>query len=231
MDSIAGRLAAVRARIAQACRASGRDPGEVRLLPVSKTRPARELREALAAGESRFGENQAQEAAGKAAELADVPGLTWAMIGHLQTNKAKLVARFAAEFQALDSLRLAAELDRRLQAEGRAMDVLIQVNSSGEESKFGLPPADVVGFAAALRPFDSLHVMGLMTLALPSPQEDAVSACFDVMRVAQRHLWDTVGLPGSYDELSMGMSGDFELAIAHGSTCVRIGTAIFGQRG
>lgn len=231
MDSIATRLAAVRNRIAAACTESGRYPGEVRLLPVSKTRPARDLREAVAAGEFRFGENQAQEAAGKAADLADVPGLTWAMIGHLQTNKAKLVARFAAEFQALDSLRLAAELDRRLQAEGRAMDVLIQVNSSGEESKFGLLPTDVVGFAAALRPFDSLRVRGLMTLALPGPETDAVSACFEVMGAAQRQLRDTDGLPGSYDELSMGMSGDFELAIAHGSTCVRIGTAIFGQRG
>ena len=153
------------------------------------------------------------------------------MIGHLQSNKAKLVAEFASEFQGLDSLPLAAELERRLQAAGRRLDVLIQVNSSGEDSKFGLPPAEVTAFASALAPFDALRVRGLMTLALPSPDADQVAACFQRVLAVQRDLRDAALDGQSFDELSMGMSGDFELAIAHGSTQVRIGTAIFGARG
>lgn len=230
MDQIAARLQSVRGRIAAACLAAGRPVGSVELLPVSKTRPAADVLEAHAAGCNRFGENKAQEARAKVAELAGVPGLEWVMIGHLQSNKARVVAGFASEFQGLDSIPLAAELDRHLQSAGRRLDVLIQVNSSGEESKFGLPPAEVAGFAAALAPFDSLHVRGLMTLALPSPDAQQVAACFRRMQQVQTELRDAA-LPGqSYDELSMGMSGDFELAIAHGATVVRIGTAIFGAR-
>lgn len=231
MEQIAARVHAVRARIDAACAAAGRPVGSVELLPVSKTRPLADIVAAHAAGCSRFAENKAQEAHAKALELAGIPGLEWVMIGHLQSNKAKVVAEFASEFQGLDSVPLAAELDRRLQAAGRRLDVLIQVNSSGEESKFGLPPAEVAGFAAALTPFDALRVRGLMTLALPSPDTEQVAACFLRMQQVQRELREAA-LPGqSYDELSMGMSGDFELAIAHGATVVRIGTAIFGARG
>ena len=230
MTQIAANLATVRARIAAACQRAGRDPESVELLPVSKTRPASDVLTAHAAGYRRFGENKVQEAEAKASELAHVADLEWVMIGHLQSNKAKQVARFASEFQALDSLALAAELDRRLQAEGRQLDVLIQVNSSAEDSKFGLPPEETLPFAAALTSFDALRVRGLMTLALPSPVEDQVRACFVRMQQVQALLRDQ-GVEGqSYDELSMGMSGDFELAIQHGATVVRIGTAIFGQR-
>ena len=230
MEQIAARIEAVRTRIDAATGAAGRPVGSVQLLPVTKTRPAAEVRAAVAAGCHRFGENKAQEARAKAAELAGIPGLEWVMIGHLQSNKAKLVADFATEFQGLDSLPLAAELDRRLHAAGRRLEVLIQVNSSGEDSKFGLPPAEVSAFASALTPFDALRVRGLMTLALPSPDADLVAACFERMRDVQRVLRDASVDGQSYDELSMGMSGDFELAIAHGATVVRIGTAIFGVR-
>ena len=230
MEPIAERVRAVQSRISAACAAAGRPAGAVQLLPVSKTRPLADVRAAHAAGCHRFGENKAQEAHAKAAELAGMPGLEWVMIGHLQSNKARLVAEFATEFQGLDSLPLAAELNRRLQAAGRQLDVLIQVNSSGEDSKFGLPPAEVAGFAATLPPFDALKVRGLMTLALPSPDADEVAACFRRVVHVQRQLRDAA-IPGqSYDEVSMGMSGDFELAIAHGATVVRIGTAIFGER-
>lgn len=230
MTQIATNLAQVRARIAAACQNAGRPAESVTLLPVSKTRPASDVLAAYAAGCRRFGENKAQEAEAKAAELAQVADLDWVMIGHLQSNKAKLVARFASEFQALDSLGLAAELDRRLHAEGRRLDVLIQVNSSAEDSKFGLPPQEVPAFAEALTAFDALQVRGLMTLALPSPDADQVRACFVRMQQVQAELRDR-GVPGqSYDALSMGMSGDFELAIQHGATVVRVGTAIFGQR-
>jgi len=230
MTQIAANLALVRARIAAACQNAGRPPESVELLPVSKTRPASDVLAAYAAGCRRFGENKAQEAEAKAAELAHVADLEWVMIGHLQSNKAKLVARFASEFQALDSLPLAAELDRRLHAEGRQLDVLIQVNSSAEDSKFGLPPEQVPAFASALTSFDALRVRGLMTLALPSPVAEQVRACFVRMQQVQADLREQ-GITGqSYDELSMGMSGDFELAIEHGATVVRVGTAIFGQR-
>ncbi len=230
MDQIAERVQAIRDRIDAACAAAGRPAGSVELLPVSKTRPASSVLAAYAVGCRRFGENKAQEAHAKAIELAGTPGLEWVMIGHLQSNKAKLVAEFASEFQGLDSLPLAAELDRRLLASGRRLDVLIQVNSSGEDSKFGLPPSEVAQFASALEPFVALRVRGLMTLALPSPDAAQVAACFERVLDVQRDLRHAP-VPGqTYDELSMGMSGDFELAIAHGATVVRIGTAIFGIR-
>ena len=184
--------------------------------------------EAYDAGYRRFGENKVQEATAKAEALSDVGDIEWALIGHLQTNKAKDVARFASEFQALDSLRVAKELDKRLQNEGRRLEVLVQVNSSDEDQKFGLPASDVAAFAQELRAFDALDVRGLMTLALFTEDHTRVAACFKVMQQVQRELRDTDG--GGWDELSMGMSGDFELAIEHGATCVRVGQAIFGDR-
>jgi hypothetical protein len=184
------------------------------------------------AGCRRFGENKVQEAHDKWEKLRDVEGVEWAVIGHLQRNKARLVAEFATEFQALDSLRLAKELDKRLQAEGRRLDVLVQVNSSGEESKFGLAPEEVPGFARELAAFDALHVRGLMTLAVFSSEQDQVAACFSRMVDLQERLRqaDDITVGVGWDELSMGMSGDFELAIEHGATCVRVGQAIFGAR-
>src|SRR5690625_2375211 len=139
-QDITGNLQAIRARMEQACKRSGREPAEVRLLPVSKTKGNDILRMAYAAGCRELGENKVQEARRKAGELADLPDLRWSIVGHLQTNKAKYVARFAHEFQALDNLRVAEALDRRLQAEGRGMDVFVQINSSDEAQKFGLPP-------------------------------------------------------------------------------------------
>jgi PLP dependent protein len=227
---VAENVASVQARIDAACRRAGRDPATVRLLPVSKTQPAQLIRAAYDAGLRTFGENRVQEAVAKAELLADVPDLRWAIIGHLQTNKARDVAGFAAEFHALDSLRLAEALDRRLQQHGRSLDVYLQVNSSGEDAKFGLPPAEVAELAVALRPFDALRVRGLMTLAVFSDDRDAVAACFARIRELQAGLRQLDRAAGSYDELSMGMSGDFELAIEYGATTVRVGEAIFGAR-
>src|SRR5690606_21005374 len=139
LDAIRENLAAVRRRIDAAALRVGRDPSEIRLLPVSKTVPEERLRLAYEAGCRMLGENKVQEAQRKAEARADLEGLEWSVIGHRQRNKARYVARFASEFQALDSLRLAEMLDRRLQIEGRSLDVFVQVNSSGEASKFGLP--------------------------------------------------------------------------------------------
>ncbi|MDR1711756.1 MAG: YggS family pyridoxal phosphate-dependent enzyme [Propionibacteriaceae bacterium] len=229
MAVIAENLAQIRARMDAACARVGRDPRSVRLLPVSKTRTPAEIRAAYAAGCRRFGENRAQEAAAKAGELADLD-IAWVIIGHLQSNKAKLVAGFAAELQSLDSEPLAAQLDARLQAAGRSMDVLIQVNTSGETTKSGLHPNEVLAFARRLTPFQSLRVKGLMTIALPAADPNLIAPCFETMRRLQRELREAAIEGQSYEELSMGMTGDFELAIAHGSTQVRVGTAIFGPR-
>ena len=227
MNEIATNLHTIEERIAAAAARVDRDPGGIRLLPVSKTKAPAAVLEARRAGYRRFGENKVQEAMDKWESLAETD-IEWAVIGHLQTNKAKYVARFATEFQALDSLKVARELDRRLQQEGRRLEVLIQVNSSGEEQKFGLDPAEVVRFARELAAFDALEVRGLMTLALFTDDQERIAACFRRMVQVQEELRETTG--ESWPELSMGMSGDFELAIEHGATCVRVGQAIFGNR-
>ncbi|MCH7341772.1 YggS family pyridoxal phosphate-dependent enzyme [Pelomonas sp. CA6] len=223
-------LAAVRARIEAACRRADRDPGTVRLLPVSKTKPEASLRLAHAAGCRMLGENKVQEAHGKWEAMRDLTDLRWSVIGHLQTNKARLVARFATEFQALDSLRVAEALDRRLQAEGRALDVFVQINTSGEASKYGLAPEEVPAFVRALPAYAGLRVRGLMTLALFSSEAERVRHCFARLRALRDRLRQEAPAGVAPDELSMGMSGDFEIAIEEGATVVRVGQAIFGAR-
>lgn len=223
-------LSAVQARIDAACHHVARDPVTVRLLPVSKTKPEASLRMAHAAGCRMLGENKVQEAYRKWEAMQDLSDLQWSVIGHLQTNKAKLVARFASEFQALDSLRVAEALDRRLQVEGRSLDVFVQVNTSGEASKYGLAPEEVQGFIQALPAFSALRVRGLMTLALFSGEAERVRQCFVLLRTLRDRLRQTAPAGIGLDELSMGMSGDFEIAIEEGSTVVRVGQAIFGAR-
>ncbi|GAB2730311.1 YggS family pyridoxal phosphate-dependent enzyme [Halomonas garicola] len=223
-------LAAVQARIDAACHRVGRDPATVRLLPVSKTKPEASLRMAHAAGCRMLGENKVQEAYRKWEAMQDLTDLQWSAIGHLQTNKAKLVARFATEFQALDSLRLARALDRRLQMQGRSLDVFVQVNTSGEESKYGLAPEDVPSFIQALPAFSALRVRGLMTLALFSSEAERVRQCFVLLRTLRDRLRQSAPAGIELDALSMGMSGDFEIAIEEGATVVRVGQAIFGAR-
>ena len=229
--SVADNLTAVRTRIDDACRACDPETGEVSLLPVSKTKPPSMVEEAYEAGYRLFGENKVQDALAKSELMdADHPGLEWAVIGGLQTNKAKYVARFATEFQALDSLKVARELDKRLQKEGRQLRVLVQVNSSVEPQKSGIAPDEAVNFAKELAAFDSLDVRGLMTVALNSSEPKAVADCFDVVVGVQEKLRQEVNEVSDWSELSMGMSGDLEIAVAHGSTQVRIGTDIFGAR-
>ncbi|MCB5362332.1 YggS family pyridoxal phosphate-dependent enzyme [Pusillimonas sp. CC-YST705] len=223
-------LATVRARIDAACRRVDRDPETVRLLPVSKTKPEASLRLAHAAGCRMLGENKPQEAYRKWEVMQDLTDLQWSVIGHLQTNKAKLVARFATEFQALDSLRVAEALERRLQTEGRSLDVFVQVNTSGEASKYGLAPEEVPTFIQVLPSFSALRVRGLMTLALFSSEAERVRQCFILLRTLRDQLRDRAPAGIGLDELSMGMSGDFEIAIEEGATVVRVGQAIFGAR-
>ena len=223
-------LAAVRLRMAQACHRAGRPESSVRLLPVSKTVDEARIRLSYAAGCRDLGENKVQEAHRKWEAMADLTDIRWSVIGHLQTNKAKLVARFASEFQALDSLRLAQALEQRLQAEGRSLDVFVQVNTSGEASKYGLPPEEVAAFLREMPAFSALRVRGLMTLAMLSSNPGRVRQCFVLLRELRDRLRQDAPACVSLDELSMGMSGDFEIAIEEGATVVHVGQAIYGAR-
>lgn len=229
-DSLRDRWDAIRGRVESACHDAGRDPAEVTILPVSKTFGPEVIREAVGLGLHRFGENKVQEIRDKY-EAFDGPeagpDIDWVMIGHLQTNKAGVVARLATEVQSLDRPKLAAALDRQLRAEGRAIDVLVQVKTSDEPSKYGLDPAQLLGFLDELADCPTMRVRGLMTLAINTSDPEAIRGCFRRLRL----LRDEAAAHGhDVPRLSMGMSGDFPLAIAEGATEVRIGTAIFGSR-
>lgn len=230
LEDFRRNLVVVQERIACACKRVGRDPAGIRLLPVSKTVDEARIRLSYAAGCRMLGENKAQEAHRKWRTMTDLADLRWSVIGHLQTNKAKLVARFAAEFQALDSLHVAEVLDRRLQKEGRSLDVFVQINTTGEASKYGLQPDEALVFVRKLSAFSALRVRGLMTLAFLSSEAERVRTCFVLLRTLREKLRQDAPADITLDELSMGMSGDFEIAIEEGATVVRIGQAIYGAR-
>lgn len=229
-DDIRAAYDSVRAEVDAAARAAGRDPSEVRLLPVSKTVPVDRLRPAVEAGLTELAENKPQEVGRKAGEMADLP-VRWVAIGHLQTNKARIIAERADEFQALDSVRLTQALQRRLETADRHLDVLIQVNTSGEEAKTGASPGDVGQILEVAASCDRLRVRGFMTVATNTDDEAEVRRCFAQLRgILDAAREDAVVDPELLTELSMGMSGDYAIAVAEGATCVRVGTAIFGAR-
>ncbi len=225
--SVAERLAGVRERIARAAREAGRDPGAVKLVAVSKTKGADAVREAYEAGQRAFGENYAQELAAKSEALRDLAGLEWHFIGHLQTNKAKLVARHAHVVHTVDSTALVRELARRVEREGRVkpLPVLVEVSVGGEAQKAGAAPSDIEEVMRAVQAQPSLALRGLMTMP-PADDLDAARRVFETL-VSLRNLH---GGAAVLPELSMGMTGDLEVAIACGATMVRVGTAIFGPR-
>lgn len=219
-DGMAARLAAVRSRMDAACARAGRSPADVTLVAVSKLKPAEAVREAYALGLRDFGENYAQELRDKAAELAGLEGLRWHAIGPLQTNKAKYVAKVAHAFHALDRLEVAQELSRR--RTGTPLDCFLEVNVGGEASKSGVAPGSVGPLLAQVQALPLLRVVGLMCLPPPGPSPEASRPFFRQLRT----LAQALGLPG----LSMGTTGDFEVAIEEGATHVRVGTALFGER-
>ena len=230
--AIAGRLEAVRERILRACQRVGRRPDEVTLVGVTKTFEVVVIAAARQAGLRDFGENRVQELIEKATALpGTIQGgdIRWHMVGHLQRNKAKDVVACADVFHALESLRLAAELDRRAAQAGRRLPCFVQVNVSGEASKFGLEPGDVLDLLDRLAAYEHLQVVGLMTLAAPVADPEAVRPQFRRLRqVFERY--NQAGPPQPMSSLSMGMSGDYEVAIEEGATHVRLGTALFGPR-
>lgn len=229
-DTMSTRVAAIRARMDAACRRADRPAGSVTLLPVSKTFGPDAIRQMAALGFARFGENKTQEIQQKAGVLTDL-SVQWVMIGHLQTNKARDAARYATEVQSLDRLELAHALQRRLHTEGRTLDVLVQIKTSPEPGKHGLPAGEAPDFLRTLvRDCPALHVKGLMTMAIQSEDEQAVRDCFRALRTLRDQLQNEAIDGVALDRLSMGMSGDFEIAIEEGATEVRIGSAIFGAR-
>ncbi len=222
-------LERVRERIRAACRRSGRASDEVRLIAVSKTVPPELIREAYQAGMRDFGENRVQEVAAKREKLTDLEA-TWHLIGHLQSNKAKLAVQLFDWVQSVDSLHVAEKLDQCAADNGRRIPVLLEVNLGQEASKFGVEEAEVFKLAAAVGGLSALELRGLMALPplLENPEE--VRPFFRRLRELARRI-DDQKLPGvSMRELSMGMSHDFEVAIEEGATIVRVGTAIFGPR-
>jgi pyridoxal phosphate enzyme (YggS family) len=225
--SLASNLAEVRARIERAATAAGRDPSTVKLVAVSKTKLPELLREAYAAGQRAFGESYAQELAGKAEALKDLPDLQWHFIGHLQTNKARVVAAHAHVVHTVDSAALARELGKRAAKSGRPgpLPVLIEVSVGGEAQKAGAAPGDIDEVMRAIAEQPSLALRGLMTVP-PADDLAAARRVFETL-VSLRNLH---GGPAVLPELSMGMSHDLEVAIACGATLVRVGTAIFGAR-
>jgi pyridoxal phosphate enzyme (YggS family) len=226
VSTLAESLGNVRARIDRAARACGRAPESVKLVAVSKTKSADAVREAYEAGQRAFGENYAQELDAKARALLDLADIEWHFIGHLQSNKAKVVARAAHVVHTVDGAALARELGKRVAPLGRApMPVMIEVNVSGEAQKHGASPSDIAEVMDAVRAQPALALRGLMTMP-PADDLDAAKRVFETL-VSLRNLHGGIAV---LPELSMGMSGDLEIAIASGATIVRVGSAIFGAR-
>ena len=227
---IADRVAAVRERIARAAERAARRPGDVRLVAISKTHPPEAVRAAFVAGVRDFGENRVQEAEPKIVATADLreSGLLWHLVGHLQSNKARRAAALFEVVQSLDSLDLGLRLARFGAESGRPVRALVQVDLAGEETKFGLPEAELLPVIGQLRGKEGLRIEGLMVL--PPYFEDPERARPYFRRL--RSLHDRAQAAGLLEgrELSMGMSHDFEAAIEEGATIVRVGTAIFGER-
>jgi pyridoxal phosphate enzyme (YggS family) len=224
--SVSDNLAQVRKRIALASLAAGRPVDAVKLLAVSKTMPAQAVREAYAAGQLAFGENYIQEGVDKIASLADLP-LEWHCIGPIQSNKTKLVAENFAWVHSLDRLKIAERLSAQRPAHLSPLQVCLQVNVDGGGNKSGVAPAELLALAQAVAQLPHLQLRGIMTIPEPAENEAAARA---VHHQAQ-NLFDSLKAAGlNVDTLSMGMTGDLEAAIAEGSTCVRVGTAIFGHR-
>ena len=216
-------------RIQTACKKAGRDPKEVQLLLATKTVEPERILQAFSCGCTLIGENKVQELRDKYEALSVVPH-TAHFIGHLQSNKIKEVVQYAQCIQSIDNLDTAQKLEQRLAQEGRNLDVLVQVNTSAEKSKFGCVPEDADLLVKAIAALPHITIRGFMTIGLFSGEEEKVRACFRRLKQVQKRV-AAMGLPNvSTDILSMGMSGDLEIAIEEGSTMLRVGTAVFGER-
>ncbi len=229
MSSIAENLSAVRGAIREACAKAGRDPGEVRLIAVSKTKPAALVGQAFEAGQSDIGESYVQEFIEKqrSEELTGLP-VRWHFIGHLQTNKVKFLVDKVCMVHSIDSPRSAEELSKRAVRAGLTVDYLLEINTSGETTKFGLAPGELLSSAHRFFSLPGIRLRGLMTIA--SPDREQARREFRLLASLLKELRTQAPDPEALTELSMGMSQDFDIAIEEGATLIRIGTAIFGAR-
>lgn len=223
---LAANIASVRERIAAACVRANRDPGSVTLLAVTKTQPPEMVSEAARLGLALFGENKVQEAKNK---IPLCPGrLAWHMIGHLQTNKARDAVALFSMIQSIDSLHLAEEISKRAEQASKTMPILLEVNIVGEASKFGYKPEQLLADFSKLNALPRMEIHGLMTVPPWTPLPERVRPVFRRLRELKTECEQTLGAP--LPQLSMGMTGDFEVAIEEGATLVRIGTGLFGER-
>ena len=219
----------IQSRIEKACLASGRSVSEVKLLLATKTIPAEKIEMALSEGKNLVGENKLQELKAKHQYLSD-KNVEFHFIGHLQTNKIKDVLKYADCIESVDRIDLAEKLHERLKFENRKLNIFLQVNTSYEESKFGIAPEKAIDFAKQVAKYDTLQVKGLMTIGLFSAETEKVRKCFKLLKNIQNQI-QVLNLPNiDLKELSMGMSNDFETAIEEGATIIRVGSAIFGDR-
>ena len=227
-------LAKTQARIASACRKANREPGSVQLLAVSKTFPLSDILEFQACGQTAFGENYLQEALDKITQLADHPNahsafprIEWHFIGPIQSNKTKPIAENFHWVHSVDRLKIAQRLSDQRPSESGALNLLVQINTSGEESKSGVSPGDAIDLCKTIHGLPNIKLRGLMTIPSNTDNEPLLKAEF----LQCKSVFDELNKQGlQLDTLSMGMSADLELAIECGSTCVRVGSALFGAR-
>ena len=228
---LADNLRSVRERMAEAARRSGRDPGEIRLMAVTKTFPLEYIEAARQAGLTLFGENRIQEAQAKYRPLADDPQLELHLIGHLQRNKARIAASLFRCVQSIDKLETAEALNRHCADLGRRMDILLELNTSGEGTKFGFADAEQLWWTCGrIARLELLRIRGVMTVGPFTTDQDRMRRSFASLRECRDGLHSRYP-ELSLDILSMGMSADFEIAIEEGATMIRVGTVLFGPRG
>ena len=218
-----------RNKIAEACRRSGRKSEEIELVAITKTVDVEQINEAIEAGIRVVGENRVQEAWRKFQEVGEK--VHWHMVGHLQTNKVKRVLQFADMIHSVDSVYLAREIQTQAKKLERTIEILIQVNTSGEESKFGLEPEATIGAIEEVSTLPNLTIKGLMTIGAFLPNPEDVRPCFKLLHDLKDRVNERGITSVEIGTLSMGMTNDYEIAIEEGSTMVRVGTAIFGERG
>ena len=227
--SVAENLAEIRSRIDELARSAGRNPEEVKLIAVSKTKPVSLIKEAVADGALDLGENKPQEIVSKYPEF-EGDSVRWHMIGHLQKNKVRHIIDKAELIHSVDSLALAEEINKRAEAIGKIQKILIQVNVTGEDSKSGVSPDDAAELCREISKLNNVRIMGLMTISVSGYTYEENKSVFDSLAVLAARIDDMKIDNVSMKELSMGMTHDFDAAIAAGATMVRVGTAIFGAR-